>query len=155
MKKAWRKLGITAFWLSWPAIFAYLYFSSRTRVVVSYKDDVLVVKTWLGDGRWTLPGGGIHLGEKPEVCAVRELYEETGVRIEPNKLKLIYSGRPAKKRGLNYKMYVYGIRLEGQPAPVRQRFELTQSQWINRQDLIDSNRVSASLKHYLQVWFKV
>jgi ADP-ribose pyrophosphatase YjhB (NUDIX family) len=31
-------------------------------------------------GRWTLPGGGLNHGEDPEVAALRELAEETGLR---------------------------------------------------------------------------
>jgi 8-oxo-dGTP diphosphatase len=30
-------------------------------------------------GWWTLPGGGINFGEHPEVAAIRELAEETGL----------------------------------------------------------------------------
>jgi 8-oxo-dGTP diphosphatase len=30
-------------------------------------------------GWWTLPGGGIDFGEHPEVAALRELHEETGL----------------------------------------------------------------------------
>jgi len=30
-------------------------------------------------GSWTLPGGGVEFGEHPEVTAIRELYEETGL----------------------------------------------------------------------------
>ncbi len=32
---------------------------------------------------WELPGGGIELGETIVEAAVREMYEETGIRIEP------------------------------------------------------------------------
>jgi 8-oxo-dGTP diphosphatase len=31
-------------------------------------------------GAWTLPGGGIDFGEHPETAAIRELFEETGLR---------------------------------------------------------------------------
>lgn len=33
-------------------------------------------------GRWTLPGGGLDFGESPEAAAVREVEEETGLRIQ-------------------------------------------------------------------------
>lgn len=32
------------------------------------------------NGRWTLPGGHIHQGEKPDAAAKREMFEETGLR---------------------------------------------------------------------------
>jgi ADP-ribose pyrophosphatase YjhB (NUDIX family) len=31
-------------------------------------------------GKWTLPGGGVNWGEAPDMAAVRELWEETGLR---------------------------------------------------------------------------
>jgi 8-oxo-dGTP diphosphatase len=33
----------------------------------------------LGEGLWTLPGGGLRFGEAPEVGVVREVEEETGL----------------------------------------------------------------------------
>ena len=33
----------------------------------------------LGEGLWTLPGGGLDFGESPEAGAVREVEEETGL----------------------------------------------------------------------------
>lgn len=34
-------------------------------------------------GSWNLPGGGIDHGEHPRDAVVREVYEETGLRITP------------------------------------------------------------------------
>lgn len=33
----------------------------------------------LGEGIWTLPGGGLEFGETPEAAVVREVEEETGL----------------------------------------------------------------------------
>lgn len=33
-------------------------------------------------GHWSLPGGGVEFGESPEQAMVREVEEETGLRVE-------------------------------------------------------------------------
>lgn len=35
-----------------------------------------------GVGRWSIPGGGVELGETQEEAVVREVFEETGVKCE-------------------------------------------------------------------------
>ncbi|MGZ5418097.1 MAG: NUDIX hydrolase [Nocardioides sp.] len=42
-------------------------------------------------GRWTLPGGGIDHGEDPREALVREVYEETGLRISPGVVADVHS----------------------------------------------------------------
>jgi 8-oxo-dGTP pyrophosphatase MutT (NUDIX family) len=42
-------------------------------------------------GLWTLPGGGIDHGEDPRDAVRREVYEETGLRIEPEGLLDVHS----------------------------------------------------------------
>jgi 8-oxo-dGTP diphosphatase len=32
-------------------------------------------------GTWSIPGGHLEFGESPEECAIREVFEETGVKI--------------------------------------------------------------------------
>ena len=41
------------------------------------------------EGYWTLPGGGLDFGESPEEAAIREVEEETGLRIEIKSLATI------------------------------------------------------------------
>ena len=41
----------------------------------------------IGEGRFNGPGGGIEKGEIPEESAVRETFEETRVRVSPEKLE--------------------------------------------------------------------
>jgi len=61
----------------------------RTRIsaygLVREADRILLCRTssrvprW--QGWWSLPGGGVDFGEHPEVAMVREVHEETGMRV--------------------------------------------------------------------------
>jgi 8-oxo-dGTP diphosphatase len=45
----------------------------------------------IGEGIWTLPGGGLEFGEAPEAAAVREVEEETGLLARVTGEPVIYS----------------------------------------------------------------
>lgn len=40
----------------------------------------------LNAGYWTLPGGGLEFGEDPALAMIREVHEETGLRVRPRGL---------------------------------------------------------------------
>lgn len=42
-----------------------------------------------GEGTWTLPGGKLDFGENFEEAVAREVAEETGIKIDENKLESV------------------------------------------------------------------
>ena len=69
-------------------------------------------------GSWTLPGGGVDFGEHPDVAAVRELHEETGLVgvIEgiAGVFSHVYPGSPYAHGGeLHFVSVVYRARVVG------------------------------------------
>ena len=45
----------------------------------------------LDNGQWCLPGGGVEAGESPSEAVVREVSEETGLRVRVKRLVGVYS----------------------------------------------------------------
>jgi ADP-ribose pyrophosphatase YjhB (NUDIX family) len=57
--------------------------------------QILLIKR-RDDETWCLPCGLLEAGESPEACAVREAYEETGLRVEVRELVMVHT-RPAAR----------------------------------------------------------
>jgi ADP-ribose pyrophosphatase YjhB (NUDIX family) len=55
-------------------------------------ERILMVRE-AADGRWTLPGGWIDIGESPSEAAEREVREETGYVVTATKLAAVYDKR--------------------------------------------------------------
>jgi 8-oxo-dGTP pyrophosphatase MutT (NUDIX family) len=82
-KAAHEKAGRIAHDVTSPLMKAYLkegHVRVRTLILNEF-DEVLLVRSWFGHQKWSLPGGGIQRVEKPVEAAVRETYEETGIRV--------------------------------------------------------------------------
>ena len=56
------------------------------------QDNVILMVRHVEPSRsyWTLPGGGIEAGETPAEAAVREVWEETGLRVRA--VRLLWEG---------------------------------------------------------------
>ena len=56
--------------------------------IVVRDGEVLLVKCGAepNQGRWSLPGGALEVGETVEAAAVRETFEETGVTVRPERV---------------------------------------------------------------------
>lgn len=62
---------------------------SVTGIVVRPDGRILAIKR-KDDGRWVPPGGVLELNETPQQGVVREIFEETGVKVEPKRLTGVY-----------------------------------------------------------------
>lgn len=60
-------------------------------VVLDEDQRVLCVRRDYGDRSWTLPGGGMEVGESPLAALQREVHEETGYVVRPGTLLGVYS----------------------------------------------------------------
>ncbi len=117
MKRILQRSGVVAFWLVWPALWVYLRWSRRTRLALVADGKILVVRGWLSDGRWQLPGGGLHTGESPVDGLLREVWEETGIRLSPGDLSPLGS-EWFKGRGLRFRSYYFVAHMK-RPVPTR------------------------------------
>ena len=68
------------------------------RVILIRNGRVVLLRHWLSPNVWTLPGGGINKGETPSEAGKREVWEETGYKINSFDGQLgIYRGRMGEK----------------------------------------------------------
>ena len=98
-------------------------------------------------GSWTLPGGGIDFGERPEDAVLRELQEETGLvgrveriaavrsRVFPGRLA---DGRPREMQAiaLLYRATITGGSLRDEPHGSTDR-----AAWLTRDELATERAV--------------
>ena len=148
--RLWGIIGRVVYWLGWPVLFVYLYPSRRKSVVVTCGDEVLVLKGWLGNGHWSLPGGGLHRGEDPATGAVRELREEVGIVLEPQKLTFMYKKSVRNESGFRFGVIAYRIELQEKPPLAIRHLEVQEAKWLPKDELLnDAAHVSRNTHEIL------
>lgn len=67
----------------------------RAGCIISSEGEYLIVHQ-PSSGFWGFPKGHLNEGELPEICAIREVYEETGVLLAVNCLGHCYRCKDSK-----------------------------------------------------------
>jgi len=138
VKSWWRWTGLTLYWLTWPLMALMIRGSKRTRLLIVYCDEVLVTKGWLSSGKWSLPGGGLHKGEQSLAGALRELYEETGLRLRTNQVKR-HSDHIYQHNGVRFNYVLFTGVLRRKVAVRPQPLEILEVSWVDRHELTAAN----------------
>lgn len=150
MKKVFRALGVISFYVLLPALALVLNRSERTRIIVTHGTSVLVLKGWLGNTKWILPGGGLHKSEEPIQGAIRELYEETGIACAPGQLQSLGMITVHEHAIVRYRTHVYRVVLDSLPEITMQKNEIAEYAWVN--PIIATKTLGATTKQVLRVW---
>ena len=58
-------------------------------IIIRNETGQILLQERTDRNKWGLPGGCQDLGEDLRVTAVREAYEETGIKLDPNEIQLI------------------------------------------------------------------
>lgn len=84
-----------------------------------------------GEGLWSLPGGRVEPGETDAEAVVREIAEETGLRVEPGRL-IGSVDRPAPG-GATYDISDYAATVTG--GALRPGDDATEARWVTAEEL--------------------
>lgn len=120
-------LGPLVYYLITPIRWIFLSHTHRGYALIIYDSRILLVKNWLGNGSWSLPGGGIHGWERAEAGVVREIHEETGISVT----SLEYLGEGFRKDKVGGRHYlIYYIVLDNKPDVRLRKREVTSHEWV-------------------------
>jgi 8-oxo-dGTP pyrophosphatase MutT (NUDIX family) len=134
LRNIYARLGRVAYTAVTP--FMRLYMTNkhlRVRILLlNEQGEVLLVRSWLGHQRWSLPGGGIHRRETPLDAAVRELLEETGLRLSPAKVKELGTfPNPYKTAPFTVACFVAKIKKQEPSLARHRRLEVLDTAWYS------------------------
>lgn len=127
-----------------------LYRSNRTRAyaVIEHNQKILIVKNWIGSGVWSLPGGGGQEGETEEDTLIREVHEETGVKVDKKQLKFITKGEHRREFGKK-KFVIFHVRQTNRPNLVINSLEIVDHRWVDKKELGDVHPASYEIRRVI------
>jgi len=151
MKNIWDFTGRMAFWALWPGFWLYLWRSERTRLLLIHDDKVLVTRNWVGNGKWSLPGGGLHDGEDRVSGLLREVREEVGVTLDAKQVAYVGT-RSYEQHGFWYRYHVYVAYVTQTPKLTLQQPEIAEAAWADYRKLPTDPKADQDVRDAIEAW---
>ncbi len=138
------------FWLK-PFIYFLTNNSNRTRVLINYQNQILLVKGYISDNTWGFPGGGVKKSEAIEKGLIREVLEETAIKLDKNMLTFVAK---LDSRFLIFKqnIYLYKVTLKQKPNIHPQKHEISYIRWFKLNEL-EKYKFSKNNLKYLNIFY--
>lgn len=124
-------------------------------IVISREEDPKVLLIERGDepfkGYWAFPGGFLNMDETTEQCAIRELEEETGLKIDEVCQMGTYSKVDRDPRGRTISV-VY-LAVTDSSVAVKGQDDAAKAQWFSLNDLpplaFDHDQIMQDVKNFM------
>lgn len=101
------------------------------RGVVFREGKILMVREII-DGGWTLPGGYADIGYSPFEIAAKEIWEEAGIKVEPQRLLAVFDKKNHPHPPDRYHTYKFFILCKDSGEPIKPGMETTEVAWVDR-----------------------
>ncbi len=101
--------------------------------VISLADNTVLVLRRSDNGKWNFPGGKVEPGENLEQAAAREVLEETGLKVKPNRIIHVFSN--GTDDGGTFVFVIFGALLL--MGDVKLNKEHSEYRWVSHQQLLE------------------
>jgi 8-oxo-dGTP pyrophosphatase MutT (NUDIX family) len=118
------------FAFGWLIFRLFVHESDRARILMLADNQILLCKSMIGDNCWEIPGGGAGKGENVLAAGIREVEEETSVKLNPNQIKELKQ-MEMNCKGSIYIGHYYLARLDKKPPIVNQWPWILDSRWFS------------------------
>lgn len=103
-----------------------------------------------GRGKWTIPGGLVELGESVEQTVIREVEEETNLKVEQPKLIDVVNNITVDENGkvkYHFAIVDYFVKLEG--GTLKAGDDAAELKWA-KFDEVENHDLTESFRHFFQ-----
>lgn len=120
--------------------------------VENEKSEILFVKMSKWGDHWGIPGGHLDSGEKLEVCALRELEEETGIKVDTAEyLGYVEMVNPKDfHENKHFVSFQFKVKVIGKPELKLEERELSDYRWMTLEDAMKQKDLNSLLSLSLE-----